>query len=210
MKHFVLMFLCGFWVSTQSNAITLNSWQDLKFDGIVSQELDYSCGSASIVTILNEYLMDNWSENLVITDMTARLTEEEMKSRILEGFSMLDMKKTLVRLGYQVAGVKLTIAQLKKLTGPVIILLRKEEINHFVVLRGVVNEEVYIADPSLGKVRMSLEQLNKEWQGEVLAIGKLGDNSINRGKMFVKESEIGHPELEAVRGWRFFRPGYPQ
>ncbi len=184
---------------------TLKTWQAMKREGVVAQGLDYSCGSASIATILNYYFGDNWREGVIIYDMTARLTEDETKDRIKEGFSMLDMKETLIRLGYQAMGVKLSLEQAKRLSGPVVILLRKDGINHFVVLRGIRYGEAYIADPSMGKYRLLLADLQRYWQGEALVIGRPGSGLPKQSELAIKDYELYHPEAESIRVWRYYK-----
>lgn len=161
-------------LSGESSEQLFKSWQTLKFEQVVKQGLDYSCGSASMATILEYYFGDQISESSLTLDMTARLSKEELEDRIKEGFSMLDMRDTLVRFGYQAVGVKLSFEQAEKLKGPIIVLLRKEEINHFVVLKGIVNDLVQIADPTSGNLKLTKSEFLHYWQGEALAIGKAG------------------------------------
>ena len=199
-----LVLMCGvLFVSiswAQSPKPVVQTWQSLKFKEVVKQGLDYSCGSASMATILAYYFGDTISEAALTMDMTARLTDEELDSRIKDGFSLLDMRNTLVRLGYQSVGVNLSLAQAKQLKGPVVILLRKEDINHFVVLKGFVNDVAHIADPTLGNVTYFESELLEHWRGEALAIGKTGFELSDAVALKVKASSYS-PSQEAARYW---------
>jgi hypothetical protein len=115
---------------------------------------------------------------------------------------MMDMKQTLIRLGYQAAGVKLTTEQAAKLKGPVIVLLYKETSNHFVVLRGIKNDEAFLSDPTAGNVRISIDEFSQQWKGEALIIGKANTDIKALTGLNVNANETYHPELDAVVNWR--------
>lgn len=199
-----LVLMCGVlflnlsWA--QSPKPVVQTWQSLKFNEVVKQGLDYSCGSASMATILAYYFGDTVSEAALTMDMTARLTDEELDSRIKDGFSLLDMRNTLVRLGYQSVGVNLSLAQAKQLKGPVVILLRKEDINHFVVLKGFINDVAYVADPTTGNGKLQENELLHYWKGEALAIGKPGFKLSDAIALKVNKDSYS-PALESARNW---------
>lgn len=187
-------------LSGESSEQLFKSWQTLKFEQVVKQGLDYSCGSASMATILEYYFGDPISESSLTLDMTARLSKEELEDRIKEGFSMLDMRDTLVRFGYQAVGVKLSFEQAEKLKGPIIVLLRKEEINHFVVLKGVVNDLVQIADPTSGNLKLTKSEFLHYWRGEALALGKAGFELSDAISLKANEDSYS-PAQESARSW---------
>lgn len=196
------LILAMFSYADEPEPIKLKSWTSLKHEQVVQQGLDYSCGSASIATILKYYFGDDWREDVIIADTTSRMSEQELTDRIKNGFSMMDMKQTLIRLGYQAAGVKLTTEQATRLKGPVIVLLYKETSNHFVVLRGIQHGEVFLSDPTAGNIRMSIDDFNQQWKGEVLIIGKANTDIKALTGLTVNANETYHPELDAVVNWR--------
>ena len=75
-------------------------------------------------------------------------------------------------MGYQATGVKLNYASLPKLKGPVLIHLERKDYRHFAVLKGVQGDRIYLADPSRGNIRMSVQRFAKEWSGIALVLGK--------------------------------------
>lgn len=200
---FIILFLTANTQSAFSDDVRtqhFQSWQTLKFEKVVKQGLDYSCGSASMATILNYYFGDNISESALTLDMTARLSQEKLQDKIKDGFSMLDMRDTLLRFGYQAIGVKLSFEQAQQLKGPIVVLLRKEEINHFVVLKGMVSDFVHIADPTSGNLKMTKSQFLHYWQGEALAIGKPGFELSEA--VSLKTHQNGYsPAQESARSW---------
>lgn len=70
----------------------LQSISQLRLHGIQRQTLDYSCGAAALTILLEHYLGEPVSEEHVLADIVLRLSEAEMHERILQGFSMLDLK----------------------------------------------------------------------------------------------------------------------
>jgi uncharacterized protein len=48
------------------NEIKARSWKEFRDQNIVKQDLDYSCGSASIATLLNNYYNQNVTEEQVL------------------------------------------------------------------------------------------------------------------------------------------------
>lgn len=69
--------------------------------------------------------------------------------------------------------MKLKYAGLKQLKGPVLIHLEREDYKH-AVLKGVREDRVYLADPSRGNVRMSVDRFAQEWSGAALVLGRKG------------------------------------
>lgn len=86
--------------------------------------------------------------------------------------------------------------------GPVIVLLYKETSNHFVVLRGIQHGEAFLSDPTAGNIRMSIDDFNQQWKGEVLIIGKANTDIKALTGLTVNANETYHPELDAVVNWR--------
>jgi len=197
---FLLITNSQFAFSDEGTKHSFQSWQTLKFEQVVKQGLDYSCGSASMATILEYYFGDPISESSLTFDMTARLSKEELADRIKDGFSMLDMRDTLVRFGYQAVGVQLSFEQAEQLKGPIVVLLRKEEINHFVVLKGVVNDLAQIADPTSGNLKLTKSEFLHYWQGEALAIGKAGFELSDAVSLKANQDSYS-PAQESARSW---------
>lgn len=150
----------------------LHSVKQLRMKGIERQTLDFSCGAAVLSMLLEKYFQDSYSEAALISDIVYRLSDDEIKNRLRDGFSMLDLKKLAIRLGYSAVGVHLVKSALQSLPGPVIVLLRDDTVNHFVVIKAVSSGYVYIADPSRGNIRIPLHELDKLWDGETLILGR--------------------------------------
>lgn len=153
----------------------IKTWQEMKWKGITRQEFDYSCGAGALSTLIEYYFNDPAPESLILHDIFQRLFGDEIDERKKVGLSMMDLKTQAESMGYSAAGVKLKPKVLMDLPGPVIVLLKGDRVNHFVVLKGVRGERVYIADPRRGNIRLSLADFILQWDnGLTLIIGKQG------------------------------------
>ncbi len=177
----------------------LKSMKELKTQGIQRQTLDYSCGASALSTLMQKYFNDSITERDILSDILFHSTHEELTKSFHEGFSMLDLKLASERLGYKVYGVQLNINSAKRLKGPVIILLRRKRLNHFVILRGISEEKVFIVDPSRGFERTSTRQLEKEWKGETLILAKDGFGLPKNHPLSLPDVRFVAPERNSIR-----------
>lgn len=190
----------------RSSSLSIKSFKELRMLGIQRQTRDYSCGAASLAILLQQYFGDSYTEKELLYDIAYRLSDEEMHDRIRTGFSMLDLKRAAERLGYEAEGVVLPKDAVDKLPGPVIILLRREKINHFVVLKGAIAGRAFLADPVRGHVRVPLHDFFQEWHGEALILGREGFGLPVRHPLAITAASGGGLEREAVRALQHVRP----
>ncbi|WP_100639629.1 C39 family peptidase [Marinobacter salexigens] len=139
-----------------------------KFRNIVRQAYDYSCGSAALTTILNFYLGRNLSERQVMEGLLHYGESDRIVSR--RAFSMLDMKRLVTALGYPSGGFRATIDDLIDLDHPAIVPIHHAGFKHFVVLRTIRDDRVYLADPAVGNLSFTLAQFEEKWDDNVLFI----------------------------------------
>jgi uncharacterized protein len=170
--------------------VQVMSWRTKKFDGIVAQQMDYSCGASVVATVLTYGLGKAVSESQAIEGM---LTPENMASVMQRGFSMLDMKKYVESMGFKASGFKVEPVKLLDLKIPVITLVTQNGVSHFVVIKKASNSRVYLADPARGHRVVPMAEFETIWSGLVLAV--LGGNG------FLNESDITKEQMGALR-WR--------
>ncbi len=156
-----------------------SSWLELKERHVVIQKFDYSCGAAAVVTMLKYYFGDDVPEQKVLDTIFTRLAlskngKAEIDDRVENGLSMLDLQRAAADLGYTSAVAKITAQNLTELKAPIIVRLIKDDFKHFVVVRGVVEDRVFLADPIRGNVRMSIYDFLAQWDGPALFLGKKG------------------------------------
>lgn len=147
--------------------VQVRSWWEIPFRTVVRQQYDFSCGSAAVATLLTYSYGMLTAENGPFVEMWKAGDQDAIRRT---GFSMLDMKRYLQSLGFQVGGFRLDAQQLAGLNQPVIALLDLKGYKHFVVIKGTSAQEVLIGDPALGLRKMSMKDFTAAWNGIVLAI----------------------------------------
>jgi len=92
------------------------------------------------------------------------------------------------------------------LNGPIIILLRKQNVNHFVILKGATQGRAFIADPARGHLRIPLYELFSQWKGEALIIGRTGFGLPKEHGLSIPQGNAAAPERESVRALQHSPP----
>lgn len=148
----------------------VKSWKAMRDAGIVKQHYDFSCGAASIATLLNRQYGLTYSEKEIL-ELLSKEAQETWEA------SFADMQKIMPSLGFRAEGYAVSFEQLQQLRAPVIVYLRYRNNDHFSVLYGIDGETVLLADPSLGHVSLSRTQFLDAWKtrdshlsGKILAI----------------------------------------
>lgn len=146
--------------------VSVHTLIDLRFKNVVRQAYDVSCGAAALATLLKYYYGQDTTEQDLINSMLALGDAEKIKK---DGFSMLELKRQGEKLGYVVGGFRLAdVDKLAYLKVPAITLIKTRGYNHFVVLKGVAQGTVFIADPAFGNRSMSLDQFGSVWDRVIL------------------------------------------
>jgi predicted double-glycine peptidase len=161
-----------------------------RFNNVVRQAFDYSCGSAALTTVLDFYLGRDFHERQVMEGLL-RFGETE---RIIErrGFSLLDMKRLVTALGYPSGGFKAEASDLKELEHPAIAPIEYAGFKHFVVIRAVYDGRVFVADPALGNISFTLHRFLEVWDNNVLFI------VFPNGQKTVKALELNDQDLRYI------------
>lgn len=139
---------------TTSIRIPIQSWKTLRDVRIVKQDLDYSCSAASLATLLNEFYGQSVTEEALLKAMD--------KGDLRASFE--DMQKALPQFGFKAQGFAASYDQLMRLKAPVVVYLKHRKDDHFSVLRGIDENTVWLADPSLGNRTYSKTQFLEMWQ----------------------------------------------
>ncbi len=169
----------------------LRSLYALRFQHVVRQERDYTCGAAALSTILRYVFARNISETEIIDDMLKNTDPEQARKN---GFSLLDIKKYVERIGLRGRGYQVDRHSLQTLKIPVIALQKVRGYPHFVVVKRVADGIVYLADPVLGQRQVLLDEFIEAWNGIVFAVvgaGVQAENALLR--------DAAHPAGAAQR-----------
>ena len=150
----------------------VESYRERRLRQVIPQTLDFSCGAAALSSLLHYHYGIPINEKQAILGMFNYGDQEGIRQR---GFSLLDMKKLCLSLNYQGTGYQvLDVKKLKELDIPVVTLMDTRTYKHFVVIRKVDDDFVYIADPSFGNRKMRLEDFDKAWNRVIFVVtGKI-------------------------------------
>ncbi|BCR05075.1 hypothetical protein DESUT3_21440 [Desulfuromonas versatilis] len=165
----------------------VKSMKDLRFENLVRQTTDFSCGAASLATILTFYFDRETSEEdilqAVLTHQDPQVVERVKKS----GLSLLDLKNYAESLGFGGKGYQLEVTQLRELDRPAIVLINHQNYNHFVVVKGISGDKVHIADPAKGNMVKSLKEFQEMWNGILLAFTNSTGEKVEEHALAVKQ-----------------------
>ena len=166
-------------------SVPVTSVKEGRFQNVIKQQYDYSCGSAAIASLLTFHYKQPISEKEVFLEMYEAGDKEEIQKA---GFSLLDMKTYLKRHGIQADGFKMDIDKFAKVGLPAITLIETNGYRHFVVLKGVNDNEVLVGDPALGVKIYKRAELETMWKGIVF---------------FVRDRvKVGKRHFDEQRDWR--------
>ena len=178
---------------------------------VVVQKFDLSCGAAALATILRYQFGDNVTEKEVTQGLIRRkeYIEHPELVRVRQGFSLLDLKRYVATRGYVGVGYgNLTMSDLLKLA-PIIVAVSPFGYNHFVVFRGMIGDQVLLADPAFGNRTMSREKFEK-LQINFPKIGRVGfivtrnGDPAPPGRLAVTAADFVIPSPDVVRQFLAF------
>lgn len=166
-------------------SVPVVSIREGRFQTVVRQQHDFSCGSAAVATLLTYHYDRPTTEEEVFTSMYEAGDKERIQKL---GFSMLDMKTYLARSGLVADGFHMSLEKLAEIGVPVITLVNMRGYRHFVVVKGVRDGEVIVGDPALGLRIFSVDEFKAMWSGVAFLI---------RNDARLARSNFNHP-----RDWR--------
>jgi hypothetical protein len=164
--------------------IAVKSVSEKKFEQVVRQEYDFSCGSAALATLLTYHYEDPTDERTTFSHMYERGDKEKIRQ---SGFSLLDMKAYLKGNGYTAEGYSADLDTLSKAGVPAITLLDVKGYRHFVVVKGMANGEVLVGDPALGLRYFKRREFESMWDNGILFI--ITNRPVTGKKHFNKDAE---------------------
>jgi predicted double-glycine peptidase len=152
------------------------SWVELKNKNLSRQKYDYSCGSASLATILKYFYNQDIDEKFILKEILKR--KKDKSSYRYVGLSFFDLENFVRKIGFRAIGLSVNIDSLRNLKIPVILYIRVRDDSHFTVFKGMSNNFVYLADPSFGNIKIRLSKFKemfylangKSKKGRILAI----------------------------------------
>ncbi len=171
----------------------INSWIEIKNKNLTRQKYDYSCGSASLSTILKYYYnLDIGEKDILNSILEAKgINKKKLEELEEEDFSLsfLDLANYSNQKGFKSIGLALDFESLSKLKAPVILYVKIRKNEHY----------VYLADPSFGNIKVRIQKFKEmfyqredlNYPGKLLAIVPLTSEQkqkINTSFMKVEEN----------------------
>jgi len=161
--------------------------KQIKRQNIVSQTHDFSCGPASLATLLSFYFRDKVTEAQVIKHLL--LTTDIYKVKAKKGFSLLDLKNFAKHRGYKVTGYKMDLEFLVELNQPVLIPMNIKDYSHFVIFRGLQGDRVFVADPALGNMTMKIGRFLEIWRDGIGLVVTKPNKKVKAGPLVLTDKE---------------------
>lgn len=204
MRKFIFLALACFlnakiYINDNSVLIerSVKSWIEFRNADLVRQQYDYSCGSASLATILKYYYGNsNITERGIIDEILKSkgygLDENEVLKEGDNIISFSDLSSYAQTKGFKAVGLAVDFDTLSKVKIPVIIFVSVRGIDHFSVYKGMDEEYVYLADPSFGNIKIKIHRFKEmffqrkdpKYPGKILAIlPQKQDTGINKNFM---------------------------
>lgn len=187
------------------------SWKELKFEDIVRQQADFSCGAAAMATILNFAYGYETTERQVLVNMLKVADPDIVRQK---GFSLLDMKTYAQFVGLSAEGYRIDYPTLAGINIPSIVLLDIRGYKHFVIVRKMFGDAVAIGDPALGNRTMSRKEFEEAWNGIAFVVMGDGYNPENvlldpPSPLSARQLLATSASLPAAQAAEFgFSPGY--
>ncbi|HRN61487.1 MAG TPA: C39 family peptidase [Luteimonas sp.] len=148
-------------------AVPVTSLKAVRFRSTVRQQYDFSCGSAAVATLLTYQYGIPVSEVEVFRQMYANGDQARIRA---EGFSLLDMRRYLSSRGFNADGFQVPLDKLLEQGLPAIVLVNDRGYRHFVVVRGLRNGRVLVADPARGSRAIPRRDFDRIWDNRVLFV----------------------------------------
>lgn len=183
-------------------AARVEHWKALRERHVVMQQTDYSCGAAALATVARYYWGDDVDEAWFLEAILATLTPDQLRDRVENGLSMTDLRNVAVRRGYAASLGRQELGRLTGLKVPVIVRIQTQGHEHFVVLRGLAGDRVFLADPLRGNLRLPVSEFARQWPDRVLlVIAKPGSDLRPNAPLLPQPAETGlvRPELQVIR-----------
>lgn len=201
MRIFILITF--FLLETQASLILkinrqITSYIEIKNKNLIRQKFDYSCGSASLATILKYFYGINITEKDILKKILGikgynsqnkevRLRKED------EGLSFFDLSNYVKTQGFKALGLALNLQTLFNIKIPVILYLKINNNEHFTVYKNKDKHFIYLSDPSFGNIKIRIskfktmfyQRTNMKNKGKILAILPLDKNIHKINKSFM-------------------------
>lgn len=189
-------------------AVPVKSLREVRFDTTVRQQQDWSCGSASLATLLTYHYGHPITERQALEAMFAQGDQAKIRQ---EGFSLLDIKLFLESIGFRADGFETTLDKLVRVGVPAIVMINDSGYNHFVVIKGLRHGNMLVGDPSRGARVIPRDEFEHIWANRIVFVitnhrGAAKFNNVNDWRYMA--APLGETVSRgSLAGMLLFRPG---
>lgn len=178
-----------------------SSLDAIRWQGIVKQDLDFSCGIASVATILKYHFGYDVTEKELLQDFIDKLSESELNEVFEKGASLAQLGDLLTERKLVIRNWRLDISELRNLTKilPAIVYLETPDFRHFAVVRGVSDYQVLLADPSRGNVKLTIVGFLEEWKGRRALLVAQDTNELKKALLQTPDPQDSDARAEMMR-----------
>jgi predicted double-glycine peptidase len=116
------------------------------------------------------------------------------------GFSLLDLKHFAQARGYRAEGFSgMTMEDLVREKGSVIVPIRMKTVDHFVVVRSIVDGHVLLADPAFGNTTMRVDRFQELWKNGIAFVVHPPDERMTEQRSYSIASRLVPDETAITR-----------
>jgi predicted double-glycine peptidase len=176
----------------------IRTMKEIRNDGVVRQRWDLSCGAAALSTLLTYDFKDNTPESAIVVWILHRTDPARVHAR--GGFSLLDLKHFAQARGYSAEGFSdMSLDELASQKSSVIVPIRLKGFDHFVVVKGIIGDRVFLADPGFGNVTMKANRFTQIWKNGVVFVVHPPDERMQVPKSISASAKIVPDESQISR-----------
>ncbi len=143
------------------------TWDEERWGEIQPQELDSSCGLASLLTIMRYHFGDTrFDERMLLAEYIRGASERALQRAMRDGLSLLEIETLAQSVGYRTMRKMFTLYEVERVVTvtPVLVYLEIGQLRHFAVVRGISGDVVWLADSARGNIYYSRRQFLAEWR----------------------------------------------
>lgn len=176
----------------------IRSLKEIRGEAVTRQRWDISCGAAALSTVLTYDYNDPTPESAIVVWILHRVDAARVRER--GGFSLLDLKHFATARGYHAEGYSgMTMEDLLHEKGSKIVPLHFKTVDHFVVVKEIVDGHVLMADPAFGNVTMRVDRFQELWKSGIAFVVHPPDERMAEQRTYSIASRLVPDETAITR-----------
>jgi predicted double-glycine peptidase len=152
--------------------VGVKSLNEMRWENVIRQGQDISCGAAALATILTYYFDFPTTEEEMFHPLLALAMKEAGPDVREVGFNLRHMRDVAARGGLAAVAFRLTEKNLPQVRVPGIMRVTIRGYDHFLVFKQARGGRVYVADPAFGNTSYRLRSFSKIWSGVLMAFSR--------------------------------------